>query len=201
MATEADLLTPAEAATVADVPLRAVYKAMAERMPKGSTVRRSGRRLLTRTAAVCLRLDRELPKDVPLRVRRALFAAVEGAPNRRAECGTGSFRYVVDPRPAADAVSALLDAYRKVQRLIVDDPEVQGGEPTFRGTRLMVHHIADLLAQGVPISELKEDYPRLTDAMIVAAPIYVKANPRRGRPRKVSFPRRWLVSERVIEPR
>lgn len=74
--------------------------------------------------------------------------------------------------------------YREALALIVEDPEVQGGAATFKGTRLLVHHIAELIAQGVTEQELGEDYPHLTGPMREAAVVYAKAHPRRGRPRK-----------------
>ena len=67
--------------------------------------------------------------------------------------------------------------------LIVEDESIQGGAATFRGTRILVHQIADLLTQGADEGELREDYPRLTSAMLAAAPIYTRAHPRRGRPK------------------
>jgi uncharacterized protein (DUF433 family) len=67
--------------------------------------------------------------------------------------------------------------------LIVEDASIQGGAATFRGTRILVHQIADLLAQGADEAELREDYPRLTPAMLAAAPVYARAHPRRGRPK------------------
>ena len=71
--------------------------------------------------------------------------------------------------------------------LIVEDDTIQAGAATFRGTRILVHQIADLLAQGATEAELREDYPRLTPEMIAAAPIYARAHPRRGRPRKPAW--------------
>jgi uncharacterized protein (DUF433 family) len=82
-----------------------------------------------------------------------------------------------------------LARYREAMQLIVEDDAVQSGAATFRGTRILVHQIADLLAQGADPMELREDYPRLTPEMIVAAPIYSRANPRRGRPRKPAWQR------------
>ena len=37
---------------------------------------------------------------------------------------------------------------RRARRLVVSDPEILGGDPVFRGTRVPVHLIADLVAQG-----------------------------------------------------
>jgi uncharacterized protein (DUF433 family) len=67
--------------------------------------------------------------------------------------------------------------------LIVEDAAIQGGAATFAGTRILVHQIADLLAQGVAEAELREDYPRLASAMIAVAPLYARAYPRHGRAR------------------
>jgi uncharacterized protein (DUF433 family) len=67
--------------------------------------------------------------------------------------------------------------------LIVEDEAIQGGAATFRGTRILVHQIANLLAQGADEAELREDYPRLTPAMLAAAAIYARSHPRRGRPK------------------
>jgi len=53
----------------------------------------------------------------------------------------------------------------------------------FRGTRVPVHLIAELLAQGSSQAELLEGYPRLTAVMIRLAPVYAAPYPLRGRPR------------------
>jgi uncharacterized protein (DUF433 family) len=51
------------------------------------------------------------------------------------------------------------------------------GAPVFRGTRILVHHIAELVAQGNKPPELIEGYPRLTAEMIRLAPVYAAAYP------------------------
>jgi uncharacterized protein (DUF433 family) len=71
--------------------------------------------------------------------------------------------------------------------LIVEDDSIQGGAATFKGTCILVQQIADLLSQGATGAELRQDYPRLTSEMIVAAPIYARAHPCRGRPRKPAW--------------
>jgi uncharacterized protein (DUF433 family) len=88
-----------------------------------------------------------------------------------------------------------------VMKLIVEDPEIQGGAATFKGTRLLVHDVAGLLQQGVPEAELREDYPNLTPEMIGAARIYVQAHPRRGRPRKPSWRNARPLSSQLVRRR
>ena len=180
----ANLLTPGEAAAVAGVPIKAVYKTVGERLPKASLVRRSGQTLLTPAAVVCVLLDYELPKDVPIKVRRFVYEELKKGASGRIEYGTKLFSYVVDPRTAAATVQDRMRRYQKAMQMIVENPEIQGGAATFKGTRLLVHPIAALLQQGVPEAELREDYPNLTPAMIEAARIFAQAHPRRGRPRK-----------------
>jgi hypothetical protein len=102
----ANLLTPAEAAAIADVPVKAVYKAVAERLPGTSLIRRSGQTLLRPAALVSIRLDYELPRDVPVEVRRFVYRKVEEGRPARVEYGTKLFSYVVDPRPAAARIFA-----------------------------------------------------------------------------------------------
>jgi uncharacterized protein (DUF433 family) len=68
----------------------------------------------------------------------------------------------------------------EIDPLIVEDADIQDGAPTFRGTRLLVHHIASLLDQGATEMELREDYPRLTQEMLDVAPAYARAHPHTG---------------------
>jgi uncharacterized protein (DUF433 family) len=196
-----DLFTPSEAAALAEVPVKAVYKAVAERLPKSSVVQRSGQTYLTARAVICVRLDYELPKDVPVKVRRFVFGKLGESGSNRVEYGTTLFSYVVDARPTAKTMTGRLQRYRKAMRLIIKDPEIQGGAATFKGTRLLVHHIAGLLQQGMTEAEMREDYPNLTQAMIGAARIYVQAHPRRGRPGKPSWRNAKPISSKLVRRR
>jgi uncharacterized protein (DUF433 family) len=168
--------------------MRAVYKAAEQRLPGGTFVRHGRERRLTRWGAVCFAIDRAMPRDVPLAVRRQLYADIlarrSAAPARYER---GILSYVVDVQAVADQVEADLERYRRAMALIVEDAAIQGGAATFRGTRILVQQIAALLAQGATHAELREDYPRLTQEMIAAAPIFAQAHPRRGRPRKPAW--------------
>ena len=91
-----------------------------------------------------------------------------------------SSRSICEPRRE---LATSLRELRRARRLVVSDPEIMGGDPVFRGTRVPVHMIAELLAQGSTQAELLEGYPRLTAEMIRLAPVYAAAYPLRGRPR------------------
>jgi uncharacterized protein (DUF433 family) len=55
---------------------------------------------------------------------------------------------------------------------IAIDPEVCGGEPCIRGTRIWVSLVLDFLADGVREEDLLGDYPQLTHEDILAAIAY-----------------------------
>jgi uncharacterized protein (DUF433 family) len=174
----------AEISAMTGVSVRAVYKAMGERLPRGLSVQLDRQQYLTRWGAVCFVIDREMPKDVPIAVRRQLYTIIlERQSAARVQHDRGILSYVVDVKAVADRVDGALARYRDAMALIVEDEAIQGGAATFRGTRILVHQIADLLAQGADEAELREDYPRLTPAMLAAAPLYSRAHPRRGRPK------------------
>jgi uncharacterized protein (DUF433 family) len=196
------LFSPAEIGAIAGVPVRAVYKLIEQRLPGGLVVRRNRRRMLTRWGAICIVIDREMPKDVPVMVRKKVYAQIQGAtPAREIRYKRGILHYVVDVKSAADKVDTDLAKYRKAVKLIAEDPDIQAGAATFKGTRILVHQIADLLSQGVSGTELQQDYPRLTREMMNAARVYAKAHPRRGRPRQPSWRKSRPLAERSIERR
>lgn len=196
------LFSPAEIGAVAGVPLKAVYKVIEQRLPGRLVVRRNHERLLTRGGAVCVVIDYEMPKDVPVSVRKQVYAQINASsPGRAITYKRGILHYVVDVKSAANRVETDLAKYRKAMKLISEEPDVQAGAATFKGTRILVHQIADLVSQGATGMELHEDYPRLTPEMITAATIYAKAHPRRGRPRKPSWRKSKPLSERTIKGR
>ena len=180
----AETYSPAEVSAVTGASVRAVRKAMGERLPRGLSVRRDRQRRLTRWGAVCFAIDRKMPKDVPVTVRRQLYATIlERQSCARVQHDRGILSYVVDVKAVADRVDARLAQYRDAMGLVVEDAAIQGGAATFRGTRILVHQVADLLAQGADEAELRGDYPRLTPAMLAAAAVYARAHPKRGRPK------------------
>jgi uncharacterized protein (DUF433 family) len=78
-------------------------------------------------------------------------------------------------------------ALRNANELVVSDPDIRGGEPVIRGTRIPVFLIADLIEQGADLREILEDYPTLTREQVRAAITYAQTHPRRGRPQKAPW--------------
>jgi len=58
---------------------------------------------------------------------------------------------------------------RPDQELIVRDPDILGGCPVFRGTRVPVDVLFDNLADGLTLDEILRAYPTLDRADVVRA--------------------------------
>ena len=52
--------------------------------------------------------------------------------------------------------------------VIVSDPDVMGGTPVFRGTRVPVQTLVDYLEAGDSISEFLKGFPTVTREQVVA---------------------------------
>lgn len=78
-------------------------------------------------------------------------------------------------------------ALRNATQLVVSDPNIRGGEPVIRNTRVPVYMIADLVKQGADPREILEDYPSIDAPMVEAALAYAQTHPKRGRPSKAPW--------------
>jgi uncharacterized protein (DUF433 family) len=182
---EQALYSPAEAAAVTRLPLKAVNNAIDKKTIPARTTRKGGvrSRVVAESALVYLSLERDLMEDTTPSFRRKLFKAIAAAPAKgvkRIAVGT----LTLDLAQYWREVSHRIRDLRRSERLAVSDTDILGGVPVFRGTRIPIHMIADLLKQGETAEKLRKGYPRLTDEMIRLAPIYAGAHPLRGRPRR-----------------
>lgn len=81
-------------------------------------------------------------------------------------------------------------AYMAGKKLyIASDPEIFGGVPIIKGTRIPVYAVRDRLADGDTIDDLLEDYPEIPREAFNVADIYARTHPERGRP--VTAGRPW----------
>lgn len=93
----------------------------------------------------------------------------------------------LDLRETVADIQQKLDELDRIKSQVEENPEIRGGEPVFRGTRIPVHMIADFLAAGIPREELLEDYPALGGESLDIAAQYTRLYPRRGRPRQAPW--------------
>ena len=57
----------------------------------------------------------------------------------------------------------------RVNEVIVKDPEILGGTPVFRGTRVPFQALLDYLEGGQTLAEFLDDFPTVTREVAVSA--------------------------------
>jgi uncharacterized protein (DUF433 family) len=187
------LMTANEAASVTGVPLRQVHRIIDAGLLGTAVKRRDKARLLAARGLVALRLAHETADVLTLQGRRAVVATSIRSPRQsmiRADM------IVVDARPAARTVRSGLSLLAKARGIVSSTPEVLGGTPVFKGTRIPVHDVADMLANGDRPAAIVKAFPQLDADRVRLGAIYAMAYPARGRPRtKPRRPRILKTSE------
>lgn len=61
----------------------------------------------------------------------------------------------------------MLDTHAATE-LISCDPDILGGTPVFKGTRVPVETLFDYLSEGDPLQVFLDDFPTVTQAQAVA---------------------------------
>jgi uncharacterized protein (DUF433 family) len=183
-----------EAAAIAEVPEAAVRKAVeaGTLRPRVVQAGRARRHRFRARDLVYVKVVTSFPWGLPRADKDALFQIIE---NRRPAAGrwrTHGTDLVVESEIGEMRLSvahvratlaARLRAYARGRRRVESDPRVMGGEPVFAGTRIPVAHVAGLLAKKVPLDELREDYPSLTEDDVAFASMLAVMKPNPGRPR------------------
>ena len=59
-----------------------------------------------------------------------------------------------------------------VSDAIVSDPEILGGKPIIRGTRISVEFILELVASGGSVADIVRNYPFLTEPQVRQAILF-----------------------------
>lgn len=187
-----DAYTPCQVAAVTGLPLPAVHKAIEYKLIRPKWVREGHfvQRLLSRSQAVYLRLEARGLRSLPLAARRQVARAVEQDPGIDAMAIAEGSVILIQCKSARQEVETGLRRLAEATRMVESDPEIMRGAPVYRGTRIPVHAIADMLSQGATVAEILEGYPALTREKAELAPMYVKAFPRRGRPVMRSWAKR-----------
>ena len=183
-ATRNDAYTPSQVSAVTGLPLPAVHKAIEYKLIRPKRIREGHliQRLLSRSQAVYLRMEAKGLRSLPLATRRQVARAIEQDPGIDAMFMSEGSVILIQCKSARKEVETGLRRLAEATRMVESDPETMRGAPVYRGTRIPVHAIADMLSQGAAVAEILEGYPALTREKVELAPMYVKAFPLRGRP-------------------
>jgi uncharacterized protein (DUF433 family) len=176
--------TPSQVSAVTGLPVTAIHKAIVYRLIRPKRVREGNivTRLLSKPQVLFLFLEARGLRSLPLPARREIARAVERDPSIDVMAISKGSVVLVEVKSARREVERGLHRLTEAERIVESNPEIMLGTPVYRGTRIPVHAIADMLGQGATIEEILEGYPALTREKVELAPLYVKAFPRRGRP-------------------
>jgi uncharacterized protein (DUF433 family) len=181
-------LTPREVVELSGAPKHVVEKAIEERvLPVRSPARGSanGRRMLPTHAVAYAALISNLDLKLTAAHKKRLFrklAALKAADIRKArvevapalEIHVGRLVGVVLDR--AERYRAARDASIRI------DPNIMGGTPIIRGTRMTVYSVLGRIEHGETVADILADNPDLKREAIEAAIIYARTHPLMGRP-------------------
>src|SRR5215472_13453325 len=184
--------TPVQASVVAKLPLKYIHKLIDRRLIRPHR-RRKGRRLerlLSEEQLIYLRLEAEGVRLLPLAARRQVAAIMEASPGMDAVSLSEGHAIVIQAKTARREVKEELVRLKRAQQMVVSDPDIMQGIPVYKGTRIPVELVCDMLAQGARIEEILEGYPALNREKVELAPLYMNAFPRRGRPPRRPWARR-----------
>lgn len=122
--------------------------------------------------------------------RRSLYKVLQ---TRGDQCGQwvrlgrklnrkGAVPISIDMSQIIQTTSAALRAHRGKELLIEQRPDVLSGEPVFRNTRVPVTHVVEQFRAGIPMAEIREDYPQLSSAALAYAQMQSRLGKPPGRP-------------------
>ena len=190
--TQNDAYTPSQVSAITGLPLPAVHKAIEYKLIRPKRVSRGHlvQRLLSRSQVDYLRMEAKGLRSLPLAARRQVARAIERDPGIDAMSISEGSVILIQFKSARKEVDTGLRRLAVATRMAESDPEIMRGTPVYRGTRIPVHAIADMLSQGATVAEILEGYPALNREKVELEPMYAKAFPLRGRPVAPSWSKR-----------
>jgi uncharacterized protein (DUF433 family) len=184
-----EVLSTKAAAVLSGVKEKKVRQ-LARDLKVGTLARRVHRRAFGTKDLLFLRLTANLPVPLTRQLERDLYAVVaKGLTSKgpwkkeKARLKLGEL-VTIDAGALRNALAHDLRVYRSAARRVTSSPETMGGEPVFKGTRISVAHVGALAARGIPVEELRKDYPRLSPDDVRLALLLNRMGRRPGRPRR-----------------
>jgi uncharacterized protein (DUF433 family) len=185
----ARIYTPAEAAAVSEIGIKAVHNAIDKRIVDtvagpGLRAGSGNRRALTGEGLLRLKLWYGVGSTLAAERRQRLFEAIKAMPT--AKTVKADDLLIVDVAEARKQLKARIMELDEAEAMIERKKGVMAGEPVFKGTRIPVRAMVAMLSQGADKKDILDGYPKLTSRMIELAKIWAAAHPTRGRPKKLS---------------
>jgi uncharacterized protein (DUF433 family) len=191
-----EMLTPTEAAVVSSVEVRDVNRVIDESILPKDFYRVNPDRTRRLLADACTFISFYFHAAKYLTADERLRAIAVASPRLREEPISKLEKewmirqefLTIDLAPFLKSVHRKLAELGEARALVVEDPEILGGIPVIRNTRVPVYDVAASVAAGLPMTRILTAYSGLTAEMANLAALYAAANPPRGRPREHSSP-------------
>lgn len=183
-------LTVREAAELAKVPLRTVNKAVEEEVIEPTRAKSARGRRPRKTlpiyivpyAAVVDKLGVTLSRDRKRKLART-FKTRRATEMTATPVQIAPHVLVDVPKMVGDDLGRRVLRYVKSrERVIETNPEILGGTPVIRGTRISVYSLLGRLEHGDTTEAIQDDYPDLDSETIETAVTYARTHPLLGRP-------------------
>ena len=213
MSRASEMLKTTEAAVVSRVTLREVNRVIDEGiLPAGFVTSDDGRLVL---AAACTLISFYFASARSLTSEERLFVIGVTVPRLRRSISFALPALLkedwivvhefltIDLAPFVKSAAERHGRLIAARDLVESSPELLGGTPVIRGTRVPVHSVAASLAAGIPIERILRAYPSLDREKVELAGIFAEANPPRGRPRvRSELPKgAVIISDRTVPRR
>jgi len=189
-------LTATEAAVVAHVSIRDVNRAIDERILPSGFFRAGAERNVA--AAGCPLIAFYFESAERLTSKERLWAIERAGARLKTQ---GAFAAVplegwtfrdeflaIDLGPFVRRTVERLGRLMQAREAVEASPDVLGGTPVIRGTRVPVYDVAASVAAGIPRERILAAYPSIDADQIALASTYAQATPPRGRPRRAARP-------------
>jgi uncharacterized protein (DUF433 family) len=185
-----DFFTAAEAAELAETPPAAIEKAIEEgiidvrkgRAPKGGA---RPRRLLSAEGVYYVAFLKRCDIHFSRQHKERLWTCFKETPANRLLRAKWRVSPGIEIRPG-ELLAAVRDRVmwyvRARDRWIEHNPDIKGGTPVIKGTRMSVYAVHGRIAHGESINDVLDDNSDLPRDAIEAALAYARANPLIGRP-------------------
>jgi len=185
---EKETYTPAEAAAIAGLPIKTVQKAIDEG-PFTKAKNRDGRSLRQPDLLYLVAIKNIDTRIVKLsnKAKAELLQKLDSWWRKDSAVDPTVGGLLIRARSARRELRKRLSKLQQAKHMVVSDPEIRGGLPVVKGTRIGVYEIAGMLDQGDTVEALLEGYPALKRGQLELARIYAAAYPRRGRPPRHSW--------------
>lgn len=187
-----ELLTASEAAVVSSVSVRDVNRVIDESILPDDFIRVGDGRHVR--AAGCSLIAFYFESAKQLTSEQRLWAIKSAGPRLRKPVTAAALLkedwilrddfLTIDLAPFLRKTWERLGRLDQARKLVVTSPDVLGGTPVIRGTRVPVYDVAASTAAGISVNRVLAAYPNLDADTVELAAIYAEANPPRGRPRQ-----------------